>query len=256
MTEVGKLFQRVPYYVRDVNNKYKVSNEVEEVINEFLSNYMMNIGNLVSVFTNNRDSVTNFHFVVNGNMPDDSIYIEYEHSKYEITFEEYQDIKTKGKQVTSLMFIDFFEEKKELDLIKVFEDMIGCDGDKLFVSLNKNEFNIYNPNCDSYHNRQKLIEKKELVENISKSFNIESRHLYNELYPNIIKQVCKDLSLTYKKLASEIGYKPDTINKSASTGKVSEQLQRAIEMYLENLKLKYELKDFNIMKETLRKILG
>ena len=142
MTEVGKLFQRVPYYVRDVNNKYKPSNEVEEVINEFLSNYMMNIANLVSVFTNNRDSVTNFHFVVNGNMPDDSIYIEFEHSNYEITFEEYKDIKTKGKQVTSLMFIDFFEEKKELDLIKVFEDMIGCDGDKLFVSLNKSLYSL------------------------------------------------------------------------------------------------------------------
>lgn len=256
MTEVGKLFQQVPYHVRDVNNTYKPTNEVEEIINEFLSNYMMNIGNLVSVFTNNRDSVTNFHFVVNGNMPDDSIYIDYAHSNYEITFEEYKDIKTKGKHVTSLMFIDIFEQKKETELVNVFEDMIGCDGDKLFVSLNKKDFNIYNPGSQCYFDRMILIEKRALVEETAKSFNIDSGYLYIELYPNIIKQVCKDLSLTYKNLAFDIGYKPDTINKAASTGKVSEQLQRAIEMYLENLKLKHELNDFNVMKETLRKILG
>lgn len=256
MIEVGKLFQQVPYFVRDVNNIYKPTNEVEEVINEFLSNYMMNIGNLVSVFTNNRDSVTNFNFVVNGNMPDDSIYIDYAHSNYEITFEEYKDVKTKGKHVTSLMFIDMFEQKKELELVTVFEDMIGCDGDKLFVSLNKNDFNIYNPSSTSYYDRLILIEKKELVEQVCKTFNVDASYLYDELYPNIIKQVCKDLSLTYKNLAFDIGYKPDTINKAASTGKVSEQLQRAIEMYLENLKLKHELNEFNVLKSTLRNILG
>ncbi|NQY23683.1 MAG: transcriptional regulator [Campylobacteraceae bacterium] len=76
------------------------------------------------------------------------------------------------------------------------------------------------------------------------------------MHPNIIKQVCKDLQLTYKRLASEIGYKPDTINKSASTGKISEQLNKAIEMYLENLRLKEELKEFTIMKNTLNKILS
>lgn len=255
MTEVGKLFNQVPYYVRDVNNTYKSIHDVEEVINEFLSNYMMNIGNLVSVFTNNRDSVTNFHFVVNGNMPDDSIYIDYAHSNYEITFEEYKDVKTKGKHVTSLMFIDLFEQKKEIELVKVFEDMIGCDGDRLFISLNKNDLNLYNPASESYHDRLVLLNKKPLIEQTCKSFNIDASYLYEELYPNLIKQVCKDLNLTYKKLANDIGYKPDTINKAASTGKVSEQLQRAIEMYLENLKLQHELNEFYVLKQTLRKIL-
>lgn len=256
MTEVGKLFNQVPYFVRDVNNTYKSIHAVEEVINEFLSNYMMNIANLESVSTNNRDSVTNFHFVVNGNMPDDSIYINYEHSNYEITFEEYKDIKTKTKHVTSLMFIDIFEQKKEPELQKAFEDMIGCDGEKLFVSLSEEKFNIYQPNSDAFIDRNILLEKREIVEQTARSFNIDFTQLYEELHPNIIKQVCKDLCLTYKKLAKEIGYKPDTINKAASTGKVSEQLQKAIEMYLENLRLHYELEDFYTMKETLRKILG
>jgi DNA-binding XRE family transcriptional regulator len=255
-TQVGKLFHKVPYFVRDINNKYKAMNEVEEVIDEFLSNYMMNIGNLESVFSNNRDSVSNFHFVVNGNMPTDSIYIEYQHDNYEITFEEYKESKTKGKNTTSLMFIEIFAQKAEQELERAFEDMIGCDGERLFVSLSEHNFNIYDPSSQSYYNRLVLIQKRDIVEEVAESFGINSAYLYKELFPNIIKQVCKDLNLTYKNLAKEIGYKPDTINKAASTGKVSEQLQRAIEMYLENLRLKYELNDFNLMKETLRKILG
>lgn len=255
-TQVGKLFNKVPYFVRDINIKYKTMNEVEEVIDEFLSNYMMNIANLESVFSNNRDSVSNFHFVVNGNMPTDSIYIEYQHDNYEITFEEYKDSKTKGKNISSLMFMESFAQRNEYELERAFEDMIGCDGERLFVSLNQSNFNIYDPSSQSYNNRLILIHKKDIVQEVAEAFGIDCNFLYKELFPNIIKQVCKDLNLTYKNLAKEIGYKPDTINKAASTGKVSEQLQRAIEMYLENLRLKYELNDFNMMKETLRKILG
>lgn len=256
MIEVGKLFNKVPYLVRDINNKYKSITDVEEVMDEFLSNYMMTIADLVNVSSNNRDNIGNLHFLVRGNMPKDSIYIDYQHSNYEITFEEYHELKTKGKNVTSLMFIEYFLQHNENDLAKTFEDMIGCDGNKLFVSLSENMFTMYNPSTTAYLNRLELIHKKDLIEKVCESYNVDCSKLYKELYPNIIKQVCKDLELTYKSLASNIGYKPDTINKAASTGKVSEQLQRAIEMYLENLRLKYELNDFNIMKNTLRKILG
>ncbi|MAD42848.1 MAG: transcriptional regulator [Arcobacter sp.] len=79
--------------------------------------------------------------------------------------------------------------------------------------------------------------------------------LYEDLHPNVIKQVCKDLNLTYKKLSYELGYKPDTINKAASTGKVSDQLSKAIELYLENLRLKEQLKDFDVIKQTLQNVI-
>ena len=255
MTQVGKLFQQVPYFVRDTECEYKTIQEVEEVIDEFLSNYMMTIGNLVNVFSNNRDSSTNFHILVNGNMPKDSIYVDFEHSNFEITFEEYKESKTSTKKVNSLMFIEKFDEQKEHRLVKAFEAIIGCDGSKLFISLDKEKFDMFKPNSENYNHRVILLEKKDLVESLCEELQINSKSLYKELHPNMIKQVCKDLNITYKSLANEIGYKPDTINKAASTGKVSEQLQKAIEMYLENLRLKALLKDFDIMKSTLKRIL-
>lgn len=256
MIQVGKLFQKVPYLVRDKECAYTQIAEVEEVIDDFLSNYMLSIDNLESVFSNNRDNSTNFHITVNGNMPKDSIYIDYNHSNFEITFEEYKEVKTKTKNINSLMFIEEFKQKQEFDLAEAFEYMIGCDGNKLFISIAKEKFNIYKPNSDSFKYRVILMNDKNIVKELCNNFDIKFEFLYNELNPNIIKQACKDLELTYKKLSSEIGYKPDTINKSASTGKISEQLNRAIEMYIENLKLKDELKDFDIMKNTLSKILS
>lgn len=254
--EVGKLFQKVPYLVRDLHCDYKSINDVEEVIDEFLSNYMMTIDNLVSIFSNNRDNMSNFHILVNGNMPKDTIHIDFRHDSFEITFEEYKESKTKSRNVTSIMFIDIFKQNHNKELVSSFENMIGCNGNELFISLPENKFTIFKPNSEAYNNRIALIEKKELIVEICELYNIDYEKLYKELNPNIIKKVCRDLDLTYKKLALEIGYKPDTINKSASTGKVSEQLQKAIEMYLENLRLKDKLKDFDIMKETFKKILG
>jgi len=256
MPQVGKLFNSVPYIVRDQECAYTDIPEVEEVINDFLSNYMLKIDNLVNVFSNNRDTQTNFHIKVNGNMPKDSIYVDYKHHNFEITFEEYKEAKTKAKTINSLMFIEEFKHRDDSDLVDSFEHMIGCDGSKLFISILKDKFNIYKPNSPANLHRMTLLNKKNILEEVCEDFDISFLELYKELHPNIIKQVCKDLHLTYKKLAYEIGYKPDTINKSASTGKISEQLNKAIEMYLENLRLKEELKEFTIMKNTLNKILS
>lgn len=256
MFQVGKLFQRVPYQVRDKECSFTPIAEVEEVMDEFLSNYMLSIDNLESVSSNNRDNISNFHIIVNGNMPKDSIYVDYNHSNFEITFEEYKDTKTKTKNINSLMFIEEFRQTNELELAEAFEYMIGCDGEQLFVAIPKEKFNIYKPNSSAYIHRVTLITKKEILKKLANSLDIKIDFLYTQLNPNIIKQVSKDLAITYKKLSSEIGYKPDTINKSASTGKISEQLNKAIEMYIENLKLKDELKDFDIMKKTLSKILS
>lgn len=153
------------------------------------------------------------------------------------------------------MFIDEFKNRREFDLAKVFDEIIGCDGDKLFVSLKEDKFDMYNPSSLNFDFRLALIEKKDIVVDVCSALDINYKYLYTQLNPNIIKQVCKDLNMTYKALSNEIGYKPDTINKAASSGKVSEQLQKAINMYLENLRLKVMLKDFDVMKATLKKIL-
>lgn len=71
------------------------------------------------------------------------------------------------------------------------------------------------------------------------------------LKTNIIKRVCYELGLTYKQLGEAIGYSESTLNNAARQEKISEPLKRAVELYLENLKLKQELADFKTLKAIL-----
>ena len=68
---------------------------------------------------------------------------------------------------------------------------------------------------------------------------------------NLIKQTCKELNLTYKQLGELIGYSESALNNAARQEKISEPLKRAIELYLENLKLQQELSDFRTLKAIL-----
>ena len=71
------------------------------------------------------------------------------------------------------------------------------------------------------------------------------------LKTNSIKRVCYELGLTYKQLGEAIGYSESTLNNAARQEKISEPLKRAVELYLENLKLKQELADFKTLKAIL-----
>lgn len=72
---------------------------------------------------------------------------------------------------------------------------------------------------------------------------------------NIIKKTCKELGLTYAQLGEEIGYSGDTLRNIASKSEVSEQLKKAIELYLKNLELEKQLNDCNILKEALKNLI-
>jgi len=69
---------------------------------------------------------------------------------------------------------------------------------------------------------------------------------------NIVKKVCKELGLTYKQLGEKIGYSEGALKTAASTGKISEPLKKAIELYLENSNLKNELDKLSEVKKTLK----
>ena len=69
---------------------------------------------------------------------------------------------------------------------------------------------------------------------------------------NIVKKVCKDLGMTYRELGEAIGVKESTLNKLASTGEISEQIRKAIELYLENQQLKSKLNDIETLKRLLK----
>lgn len=256
MIQVGQLFQRVPYFVRDINCEYKSVHTMEELVNEFLANYMLSVQDLVQMFVNNRDSLTDIHLTIkNGSMPNENLCTDFSHPVYSVTFEEQKDVKIKPSKVDSLILIEEFNNRKEFELAKTFDEVMGCDGKKLFISIKDENFDMFNPSSDNFDYRMNLLNKKNVIEDICKTFEISCEDLYKKLNPNIVKGVCKDLKITYKALSEEIGYKPDTVNKAASSGKVSEQLSKAINMYLENLRLKEYLKDFDIMKATLKKIL-
>jgi transcriptional regulator with XRE-family HTH domain len=71
---------------------------------------------------------------------------------------------------------------------------------------------------------------------------------------NIVKRTCKELGLTYRELGERIGVAEGTINKIASTGEISGQIQKAIELYLKTLELEDELNDYREFKSFIQKL--
>ncbi|EEP2557875.1 transcriptional regulator [Campylobacter coli] len=59
---------------------------------------------------------------------------------------------------------------------------------------------------------------------------------------NIVKKVCKELGLTYRQLGELIGFGEEAISKAARTENISTQMQKALDLYLENHHLKIRLK--------------
>ncbi|CAA6823722.1 MAG: Unknown protein [uncultured Sulfurovum sp.] len=73
---------------------------------------------------------------------------------------------------------------------------------------------------------------------------------------NLIKKVCKDLNLTYKKLADEIGYTEGNLKNSVFKNQISKPLERAIELYLETQKLKKEIAKNKELKQVLKTLIN
>jgi len=74
--------------------------------------------------------------------------------------------------------------------------------------------------------------------------------------PNLVKDTCKEFSLTYRQLGEEIGYREKTLSKVASSGIISIAIKKAVEMYVENRHLKKQLDDLDYLKSTLKKFLS
>ncbi|PAF50439.1 transcriptional regulator [Helicobacter sp. 13S00477-4] len=73
---------------------------------------------------------------------------------------------------------------------------------------------------------------------------------------NLIKKTAKELGMTYKELGEAIGYSGDSLNNMASKDNaiISNQIKKAIDLYLENLNLKKKLQDYEILKNALKNI--
>jgi len=66
---------------------------------------------------------------------------------------------------------------------------------------------------------------------------------------HLVKKVSKQLGLTYRELGKAIGYSEGTLRRAVSKNEMSSQLKKAIELYLENIKLKEN-------KEEIKKVLS
>ena len=69
---------------------------------------------------------------------------------------------------------------------------------------------------------------------------------------HLVKKVSKELGITYKELAEKIGYSESSLRKTVSNNTLSSQLETAIQLYLDNLKLKEELEEMEDFKDTFR----
>ena len=72
----------------------------------------------------------------------------------------------------------------------------------------------------------------------------------NEIH--LVKKVSKELGLTYKELAERIGYSESNLRQSVYSNKLSTQLEKAIELYLETVDLKKRVNEAEDFKSILR----
>ena len=73
---------------------------------------------------------------------------------------------------------------------------------------------------------------------------------------NEIKEFCKEYGFTYGELSEKIGWGEASFRTTIGNGKISDQTATAINLLRDNIKLKAELEEWNIIKTTLKKALS
>ncbi|CAA6818170.1 MAG: Unknown protein [uncultured Sulfurovum sp.] len=69
---------------------------------------------------------------------------------------------------------------------------------------------------------------------------------------HLVKRVSKELGLTYKELGEEIGYTEGNLKKAVHDNRTTEQLKKAIELYLKTLELEKTINETEEMKKQVR----
>lgn len=72
---------------------------------------------------------------------------------------------------------------------------------------------------------------------------------------NIVKKVCAELGITQKELAEKLGIKEQSLRNMTSSNKITEQVEKTINLLIENNELKKQLTDYNILKEVLKNLI-
>lgn len=98
------------------------------------------------------------------------------------------------------------------------------------------------------HIKLEDIETKEIF------YCIEWHDTNEEINFNIIKRVCKEQGLTYKQLGELIGYSESAIKSAMVKNEISEPMNKAVQMQLEIIKLKRELRLFKKFENFIKQI--
>lgn len=128
------------------------------------------------------------------------------------------------------------------------QDMMILEFFEELASYNDGDSNKLKARLDN------LVEKKSPIINQQYQTtykNNELKYLLG-LEDNIIKAACIEQKLTYQQLADVIGVSESSLRSSASTNKISKQIEKSIEMYLEIISLKKELENSNLIKIALK----
>ncbi|ENU5379535.1 hypothetical protein ACS12Z_001515 [Campylobacter coli] len=104
--------------------------------------------------------------------------------------------------------------------------------------------------------RQRVI--KWTLEGVYKLFDkikkLKERNKMAEEKENIVKKTCKELGLTYRQLGELIGFGEEAISKAARTENISTQMQKALDLYLENIDLKEKLKVLDTLSDIIKQL--
>ena len=73
---------------------------------------------------------------------------------------------------------------------------------------------------------------------------------------HLVKRVSKELGLTYKELGEKIGYGESILKTSVSQNKISKQLKKAIELYIETIYLKEKIEKTKQVKNLLKSFIN
>jgi hypothetical protein len=69
---------------------------------------------------------------------------------------------------------------------------------------------------------------------------------------HLVKRVSKELGLTYKELGEKIGYTEGNLKRAVHDNRTTQQLEKAIELYLNNLRLEEKLNEVDEMKKQMQ----
>ena len=120
-------------------------------------------------------------------------------------------------------------------------------------------FNTLFPDDENKHNLIDIFINSFLAEKTSYQSNSSFSkqdiiEWYNQL--NLIKKVCIEQKLTYREFGEKVGFGEGAIKNAAATSKISDQLRKAIELFLEVNKLTKENEKLKKLQKLMKEIVN